>query len=281
LQVGWFWFLGTLVPVIGLVQVGGQAMADRYTYIPSVGLFVLLIWGAFESTRRWRQQVVGLTMVGIAAIAACCAMTWHQLGYWKNSETLFRHTLAVTEKNEVVHNILGTTLGDKGQVNEAISEFREAIRIKPDYGQAHYNLGYALFTKGQLDKAMAEFQEAIRLKPDYQARFDNLSKIMEMNNLAWQLATGSDARIRDGAQAVELAERACKLTNYRIPIMVGTLAAAYAEAGWFDEAIATGQKACALASESGETNLLKSNQQLVALYQTHQPFHESSKAGSP
>jgi tetratricopeptide (TPR) repeat protein len=151
-----------------------------------------------------------------------------------------------------------------------MSQYQEAIHIKPDYAEAHYNLGIALFEKGQTARAMNEFQEASRLKPDE----NNPHNATALNNLAWRFAASSDASLRDGTLAVKLAERACELTNYRKTIFVGTLAAAYAEAGRFDEAVATGQRACALAAELGETNLLKRNQELVILYQAHQPYHE-------
>ena len=174
LLMGWLWFAGTLAPVIGLVQVGGQAMADRYTYIPSLGLLILTIWGAYELTRCWRHQVIGLSVAGLAAIILCCAATRQQLGYWQDSETLFRHTLEVTENNALAHNNLGLALLDKGQTGDAISQFQEALRLKPDYTDAHYNLGTALLQKGQTDEAMSEFQEAIRLKPDYAHAHINL-----------------------------------------------------------------------------------------------------------
>ena len=103
LLVGWLWFVGTLVPVIGLVQVGEQAMADRYTYIPSVGVLIMTIWGAYELTRRWRYHAVGLSLAGAAAIILCCALTRQQLGYWQDSETLFRHALEVTQNNYIAH----------------------------------------------------------------------------------------------------------------------------------------------------------------------------------
>ena len=174
LLMGWLWFAGTLAPVIGLVQVGGQAMADRYTYIPSLGLLMLTIWGAHELTSRWRHRGIGLSVAGLAAIILCCAATRQQLGYWQDSETLFRHTLEVTENNALAHNNLGLALLDKGQTSDAISQFQEAIRLNPNYADAHYNLGTALLQKGQTDEAMSEFQETIRLKPDYAHAHINL-----------------------------------------------------------------------------------------------------------
>jgi tetratricopeptide (TPR) repeat protein len=394
LLMGWLWFVGTLAPVIGLVQVGGQAMADRYTYIPSLGLLILIIWGAYELAGRWRQQVIGLAVAGLAAIVLCGAVTRQQLGYWQDSEILFRHTLEVTENNAIAHynlaialfhkgqideamsqlqeairlkldyadahynlgiallqkgqtdeaigqfweairlkpdyadahNNLGIALGMKGQTDEAISQFQQAIRLKPDFADTHINLGVALARKNQIDEAISQyqeairlkpnfadahnnlglalfgkgliygaisqFQEAIRLKPDYADAQSNLAKALELkniliapksdpaalNNLAWELATNPDARLRNGALAVKLAERACEVTHYRMTIMIGTLAAAYAEAGRFDDAMATAQKAVVLAQENGEQELLRKNQELLELYRHHEAYRESAES---
>jgi Flp pilus assembly protein TadD len=165
--VGWLWFVGTLVPVIQLVQSGQQAMADRFTYVPSVGLLVLIIWGAHELARGWRHHATVLSLAGAAAAVLCMALTRQQLGYWQDSETLFRHTLKVTRNNYIALINLGSALGGKGRIEEAVSQFQQAIRLKPDDTLAHENLGVAFDIEGRTDEAMSEFQEAIRLKPDY------------------------------------------------------------------------------------------------------------------
>jgi tetratricopeptide (TPR) repeat protein len=179
LLMGWLWYCGTLVPVIQLVQTGGHAMADRYTYIPSVGVLAVAAWGACELTRRWRYQVMVLSIAGGAAIVLCLALTRQQLGYWKDSETLFRHAVEVTENNYVAYDNLGTVLGQRGQMDEAIGQFQEAIRLKPDHANAHCNLGIALEKTGQTDEAIRQFQEAIRLKPDHANAHSNLGLALE------------------------------------------------------------------------------------------------------
>jgi tetratricopeptide (TPR) repeat protein len=179
LLMGWLWFVGTLVPVIGLVQVGGQAMADRYTYIPSLGMLIIAIWGVHELTRRWRYHKIALAVVGSAAIVLCLALTRQQIGYWKDSETIFRHTLEVTQKNYIAHNNLGSALDKKGQTDEAISQFKAAILLKPDGADAYYNLGNALLNQGQTDEAISQFKAAIHLKPDDALAHNNLGNALD------------------------------------------------------------------------------------------------------
>ena len=166
LLMGWLCFCGTLVPVIGLVQVGGQAMADRYTYIPSLGVLILTIWGAYELTRPWQHRMIMLSVAGWAAIVLCLGLTRQQLGYWQDSETLFRHALAVTENNYLAYNNLGVALDKQDQTDEAIRQYQEAIRLKPDDAEAHYNLGVAFGRKGQTDEAILQFRETVHLAPD-------------------------------------------------------------------------------------------------------------------
>ena len=178
LLVGWLWFLATLVPVIGLVQVGGQAMADRYTYLPSLGVLILAVWGACELTRGWRYQVMASSAAGAVAIAVCLALTRQQIGYWQENETLFRHALQVTQNNQIAHKSLGDALDQKGQTDEAIGQYQEAVRVKPTYADAHNNLGNTLLKKGQPDAAISRFQEAIRLKPDYPEAYNNFGNAL-------------------------------------------------------------------------------------------------------
>jgi len=174
LLVGWLWYCGTLVPVIQLVQSGEQAMADRFTYVPSLGLLILVLWGTYELTRHWRYQVMLLSATGSATIVLCLGLTRQQLGYWKDSETLFRHALKVTRNNQFAHKALGNALLKEDQIDEAIRQFQEAIPLKPNDADNHYNLGNALLKQGQTDEAIRQFQEVVHLKPDDAEAHNNL-----------------------------------------------------------------------------------------------------------
>ena len=166
LAAGWFWFLVTLVPVIGLIQVGGQSMADRYTYIPMIGLLIMVAWGAADLTRNLQHQKVVLALLAGAVIFASTAMTWQQLGYWRDDISLFRHTLQVTTDNSFINYNMGVALAEKGDLDAAIREYLEAVRISPDFTEAHTNLGIALGKKGNLDAAIKELREALRISPN-------------------------------------------------------------------------------------------------------------------
>jgi protein O-mannosyl-transferase len=167
LLMGWLWYCGTLVPVIGLVQSGEQAMADRFTYLPSVGLLVLVIWGAGELAKFWRQGFVALSTAAAVALLLCMAATRHQLAFWRDSETLFRHAIEVTRDNYVAHNNLGSALDEKGASAEAVLQFQETLRLKPDNAMAHYDLGVTLVRMGEISQGISEYRQTLRLKPDH------------------------------------------------------------------------------------------------------------------
>jgi Flp pilus assembly protein TadD len=163
---GWLWYLIMLVPVIGIVQVGVQAHADRYTYLPQIGLYLLLTWAVADLCAGWRRRRVvlgGCATIILAALIFCARV---QTAYWRNSELLSTHTLACTSDNYIAHDCLGNALLKKGSVDEAIVHFQRALQIKPDYVKAYNNLGNALFKKGNVDEAIAQFQKALQIKPE-------------------------------------------------------------------------------------------------------------------
>jgi tetratricopeptide (TPR) repeat protein len=166
---GWFWFAGTLVPVIGLVQSGRHVMADHYVYLPMMGIFLIVSWGSAEVFERWKLPKMILAIMAGLILAACAFRTRDQLGYWQNDGTVFRRVLAVTPNNEYVECLarfkLGLYLHRTGRVDEAIANYRRVIQIEPDNLQAHVNLGNALDAAGRLDEAAGEFRTAVRINP--------------------------------------------------------------------------------------------------------------------
>lgn len=174
ITIGWFWFLGTLVPVIGMVQVGGQAMADRYTYLPLVGIFIPISWGIPDLLSRFPHRERILAVLGGGSIVILSILTWFQVGHWRTTETLFEHALAVTENNALAHSNLGAYLAKGGRTDEAIPHFLEALRIEPADSVSHNNLGVILDEAGDPVRAQAHFREAIRHDPGFALAHANL-----------------------------------------------------------------------------------------------------------
>jgi protein O-mannosyl-transferase len=166
LAVGWFWYLGTLLPVIGLVQVGMQARADRYTYLPSIGIFIMLAWGLEDMLGHRSRAKPVLVALPAVACAACLGLTWLQIQVWKDSGSLFRHAIEVTGDNPVAQNGLGIALQEQGQIEEAISHYQEAIRIKPGFADPYANLGDACLKLGRIDDAFLQLTKSLQLRPE-------------------------------------------------------------------------------------------------------------------
>ena len=298
---GWLWYLGMLVPVIGLVQVGWQGRADRYTYLPQIGLYIAITWGIADVTAAWRWQREILT-AGTAIVVGL--LSWRasaQASYWRDSETLFTHALAVTSNNDVAENNLGIVFLQKGNLDEAISLLQAAVDLRPENSPAHENLAKALLQKGQVTDALVHYRRLLELQPDNievhnivgtvliqqgQAReaVEEWQKVLAiqpdngnaMSNLAWVFATSPDDSLRDRAKAVQLAEQAMRISGGRIPIIFRTLAAAYAENGRFSEAIQTAQRGIELANSRGNSGLATELQSNIVLYQERQPLRDPS-----
>ncbi|MGA2241640.1 MAG: tetratricopeptide repeat protein [Verrucomicrobiota bacterium] len=398
---GWLWYLGMLVPVIGLVQVGDQSHADRYTYLPQIGLYLVMVWAVRDFTASWRYRRQVLGVAAFSVIAALIGCTWKQTAYWRNDESLWRHALASTSGNYIAYGSLGATLVDQGRfaeaigylqkaiefkpnsaevyndwgkalmgqgqtaeaikhfqkaveidpacaeaynnlgnllgaqgqaaeaieyyqkaielrpnraeiynnfgnllaaqnrVTEAIEQFQKALEIKPDYAKAHYNLANIFTAQGRWDEAIEHYQRALEQMPDFThahyqlglllqsrgkfaAAIAQFQKVLELdphhvtaqNNLAWLLSTCPDNSLRNGQKAVAVAQQAVQLSGGNSPEILDTLAAAYAEAGRFPEAIETARQALDLSTAQNKKPLAEVIQNQLKLFETHSPYHE-------
>jgi len=407
LPVGWLWYLGTLVPVLGLVQVGQQGMADRFTYFPMIGLFVLATWGAADLAIRYRCESAMASIVMVLFLALML-LSWFQIGTWQNSVTLWQHTLKSTSRNAVAHHNLGQAYLALGRPGEAAAQFQAAVNINPgdirslnqlaticintrryDEAQrylddalamapenallhgnqgtlyfrtnrdalalehyllavkydprnalAHYSLGNYYLAKGdlakaadyfrtttqleprdaeaffqlgkvlgplqQLDEAVACLQRAAELQPkvaryhytlgyflDHQKNSDAASaaiqKSLDIDRSwptrlaaeAWRLATSENEKQRNGTIALEYAQLACRGTDRMVPRFLDILAAAYAEAGRFDEAVATAQQAAHLARENRDDKLAGEVHARLQLYEKSEPYREKPLPKKP
>jgi tetratricopeptide (TPR) repeat protein len=196
LLVGWCWFVGTLVPVIGVVQVGAQAMADRYTYLPSLGLFLALVWGGFAWSRGARGRTITVSAALAVALISCGAATQRQIACWQNSRTLFQHALAIVPDNDTVRNNLGSGFAMEGHREAAIEQFRAAIRLQPDCVEAYNNLGRMLFETGDTNGAIANYQKAIALEPDFSSAHYNLGEALAGRGQSSEAITQLNETIR-------------------------------------------------------------------------------------
>ena len=301
LVTGWLWYLGMLVPVIGLLQVGWQGHADRYTYLPQIGLYIAVTWALTDLIRSWRFQRTALSAAALIVIGALSWRGWLQTSYWRDSETLFTHALAVTSNNDVALNNLGIIFLDKGQLDDAISKLQAAIGLRPENAPAHDNLAKALLKKGQVAEAMVHYRKFLELEPaNVEARntlgtaliqqghireaIDQWQEVLALqpengnaaSNLAWMFATCIDDSIRDGTRAAQLGEKALRISGGKIPMIYRVLAAAYAESGRFADAIETAQRGAELATTQSNPGLAAELESNIALYQSGRPLRDPS-----
>jgi tetratricopeptide (TPR) repeat protein len=302
LLTGWLWYLVMLGPVIGVFQVGAQARADRYTYLPQIGLYLLAVWAVADWCGTRSARRIALTAGSAIILAGLIFSTRAQTSYWRDSESLWTHALGVTSGNFIAHNNLGTALFQRGDLNGATNQYQAALQIRPDYEEAHFNLGTALLQSGDAEGAINEFQTALRLQPDHAQAHINLGSALAQkgdvrdaiaqiqsglrldpgnveanNNLAWLLATSSEPSLRDGRRAVELAQQANRLAGGGNMSTLRTLAAAEAEAGRFDDAVQNAQAALALAQAAGRSDLITVLKNEITLYQARQPLREAGQ----
>jgi len=240
LLVGWLWYLIMLLPVIGILQVGSQAYADRYTYLPQIGLYLMLAWTAADICAGWRSSrgmLGSLSVVILAALIYCARL---QTSCWLNSETLWTHALACTSDNYIAQNNLGTALFQAGNTEAAIAHYRQALKIRPGYADAHGNLGTALLQAGSLDEAMAECREALKTNPENAEAHNNLGNaLLQKGNINDAMAHFQTAlQIKPGSVEAH-----------------NNLAYAFLQIGKTDEAIVHYQKALELARAAGRLDV--------------------------
>jgi tetratricopeptide (TPR) repeat protein len=290
-----------LVPVIGVMQVGWQERADRYTYLPQIGLYVLATWAVADFSASWRRQREILGVGAVIIIGVLSWRAWIQTSFWRESETLWTHTLAATENNDVAQNNLGIVLLGRGRLDEAISRFQAAVSLRPENAPAHDNLAKAFLQKGQVAEAMFHYRKLLEIQPDNAEARNILGTVLiqqgrvrdaiaqwqetlatepengnAKSNLAWVFATCPEASFRDGPKAVRLAEQALQLSGGKNPLIFRTVSAAYAENGRFGEAIETAQRGVALANSQGNPGLAAELQSNIALYQAGKPLRDPS-----
>jgi protein O-mannosyl-transferase len=373
LATGWLWFVVTLVPMIGLIQVGSQAIADRYMYISMIGLLLIIAWGAEDITgkRLWLKETVTMSAVVILLITGL--LTHMQVKYWRNNLTLFEHTLKVTKDNPFAENSYGAALVQKGRLIEAELHYRNAVRLDPQYFTARHNLGFililegkageaaacfekllqeghnvaivnlglgwalgmqnkyeeaviyfkeslrqdpgnldtrqklvnALMAMGETNKAILCLKESLQISPnqpqiymmlgaiyeqtgDYKSAIANWTRVVEMrpdnanalNSLAWLLATTGEVSAESANKAVKLAEHSCELTGYKNAMILDTLAAAYAAAGRFDDAVNAANQAVEIAEVGGQLELANEIRDRAKLYKAGMRYRKTQKTNN-
>jgi tetratricopeptide (TPR) repeat protein len=261
LGVGWLWYIGTLFPVIGLFQAGAQEMADRFTYVPMVGILIMVAWGIPDSLSDWGRRKTALGVLSGIVILACAILAWGQVQLWRDSITLFSHTLKVTTGNFIAYNNMGTALSDQGKTEEAIAHYRSALRIAPRYAKAWINLGITYEESDRNAKAIEAYQEALRLNPNDAESWNNLGsaygksgqtakaieaiekalRIDPSYDEAWNNLGNAYGGNGETAKAIEALQKAIRI-NSRYAKAWNNLGIAYAESGRTVEAIEAFQR---------------------------------------
>jgi Flp pilus assembly protein TadD len=235
--VGWLWYVGTLVPVIGIVKVGTQAMADRYTYIPLIGLFMIIAWGGYDLLVRGSTKRALMVLLSVLMVATLAVATRIQSRYWVDAKTLWVRALAVTTENYRAFDKLASALAELGRPDEAIPHYRESLRLRPDFAAAHNNLGNALATEGRLTEAVSHYQQALQLKPDYPLAHNGLGSALDDLGRV-------DEAIAQYRKALELDPEFAAAHN--------NLAAAFARKGKIDEAVSEMRAALQFDSDNAD-----------------------------
>lgn len=271
--VGWFWFLILVGPVVGILQAGLQARADRFTYLPHIGITMLVAWTCADLTRDWRNRQLILGSVAGCVIAASIILAFKQTTYWRDSVSLWQHAVAVTPGNQIAHQNLAAALWSAGKVDEshresragAIAHARTTLTDYPYDVPTHNDLGVLLLQNGDVRGGIEQWETSLQLDP-YNGN--------ALNNLAWVLATYPEDAVRNGKRAVELATKAAMIPGGDSPMVIRTLAAAYAEAGDFSNAVNAARRAHDLARKQKESSLAVTLRHEMDLYEAQTPYRE-------
>jgi Flp pilus assembly protein TadD len=297
LIVGWLWYLVMLIPVIGIVQVGLQGHADRYTYLPQIGLVIAVVWLICDLTKSWRAQKIISGTAAVIVVGTLSILSAKQTTYWRDTETLWRHTLDVTPENDVAHAGLAGILFVRGQIDQSIDHYEHALRLRDGNVAAQFGLGRALAAKRKIDPAIFHYRKALSIQPDYVAASNDLGALLAgkgeikqaieawrqtlsfdpdnpdaANNIAWMRATAADVDLRDGKEALELAQRALR-SGGENPVVLRTLAAAQAETGEFAEATFTAERAEQLAIKTGDRAMAENLRDCAESFRRGQALH--------
>jgi hypothetical protein len=265
LPVGWLWYLIMLVPVIGLVQFGAQAEADRFTYLPQIGLAIAVAWAAADACRRPAARWCGCA-AATAVIVLLAAAGWRQVSFWRDSETLWSHTVARNPKNLTARHQLAMALFALGRDDEAAAQFRIGHQIDPAYIADRLPISHPLaVVRERQRQEIAEYREALRRQPN---------SIEIRSKLAWRLATSPLQSLRNATEALQIARRADALSGGGRPDVLDALAAGYAEAGMFADATAVARKALDAAAQQKRTGLAAEIRARCRLYEDRKPFRE-------
>jgi tetratricopeptide (TPR) repeat protein len=289
--VGWGWYVLMLIPVIGIVQVGLQGHADRYTYLPIIGIVIAIVWGVRDLTDGWRSRAIIITPVAVVIIIGLVFLSWRQTTHWHDTEALWSYTLKISPDNDVAHAGLAGIQLVRGDLENASNHYRRAIELRQGNSAGHYGLALALARQRKFDEAIGHWEKSLEIQPDNTsarnylgAAFASVGREHEAvaqwqqtlvydpdngdaaNNLAWVLATTRDRELRDAAKAVALAKRAAGLPGGNNPIVYRTLAAAMAENGQFEDAIGSAEHARVLALSTGNSALSDEMTRWISLF---------------
>jgi len=262
--VGWLWFLGMLVPTIGLVQVSTQSMADRYSYLPSVGLWIMLAWAVRDGIGSHPFLRTAAALAGGLAVVVCMVLTQVQIHYWRDTRALFMRAAEVTEQYYLAYYNIGCYALDEGEYSKAIAYFKKALSAEPDstlwsdHSSAYNDLGFAYLRQGQISNAVANLEKALALRPNYPQAYYNMGRAFLAN--------------RQPEVALDCFQRALALDPS--PVVLGALADAYAAAGNLPAAVAAAQRARTLA-------LAQNNPSLAGSLESQLRRYQNGRGGSP